>query len=46
MASKPMNRAIPAKELSPKEKVNNSLKLKLDDLTMIKPKKVKKVTVE
>jgi hypothetical protein len=44
MASKQiMNRAIPAKELTPREKVNNSLKLKLDDMTVIKPKTEKQM---
>jgi phosphate starvation-inducible protein PhoH len=44
MASKQaMNRAIPAKELTPREKISNSLKLKLDDMTVIKPKTEKQM---
>lgn len=43
MASKQMNRAIPAKELTPREKAGNSLRLKLDDMTVIKPKTEKQM---
>lgn len=42
-SNKPMNRAIPAKELTPREKASNSLKLKLDDMTVIKPKTEKQM---